>query len=53
MDTLVNMLADYLPRVLSGMERPMVLDTGALVGGIGSAMDSELGNINRMKGRGN
>ena len=53
MDTLVNMLADYLPRVLIGMERPMVLDTGALVGGIGSAMDSELGNINRMKGRGN
>lgn len=53
MDTLVNMLADYLPRVVDGMERPMVLDTGALVSGIGSAMDSELGNINRMKGRGN
>lgn len=53
METLVDMLADFLPRVLAGMERPITLDTGALVSGIGSAMDSELGNINRMKGRGN
>lgn len=53
METLVDMLADYLPRVIAGMERPITLDTGALVSGIGSAMDSELGNINRMKGRGN
>lgn len=53
METLVDMLADFLPRVIAGMERPITLDTGALVSGIGSAMDSELGNINRMKGRGN
>lgn len=53
METLVSMLAEYLPQMTAKMERPMVLDTGALVSGIGSAMDSELGNINRMKGRGN
>lgn len=50
---LVSMLADYMPQIVDGIDRPLVLDSGAIVGGIAKNMDSKLGDINRMKGRGN
>lgn len=50
---LISMLSDYMPQIVNGMERPLVLDTGAIVGGIARNMDGKLGDINRMKGRGN
>lgn len=51
-DRLIAMLADYLPRILAGQDREVVLDTGALVGGIAGRMDRRLGDINRLRGRG-
>lgn len=50
---LTSMLSDYMPQIVNGMDRPLVLDTGAIVGGIARNMDGKLGDINRMKGRGN
>lgn len=50
---LISMLSDYMPQIVNGIDRPLVLDTGAIVGGIARNMDGKLGDINRMKGRGN
>ena len=50
---LISMLSDYMPQIVNGIDRPLVLDTGAIVGGIAKNMDGKLGDINRMKGRGN
>jgi phage-related protein len=46
---LVQTVDEYLPKVADG--RNVVLDTGALVGAMGSHMDNTLGNINRRKER--
>lgn len=49
---LVEMLADYFPQIMAGMERDLVLDTGALVGELAAPMNQELGKISARKERG-
>lgn len=49
---LIDMLAQFLPEILSNMDKNIVLDGGALVGQLSGHIDAELGNINRLKGRG-
>lgn len=50
---LVGMLSDYFPQIVDKMERQIILDSGVLVGELAGGMDGKLGDINRMKGRGN
>lgn len=52
LDRLVAMLARYFPEILDNLEREMVLDDGVLVGKITPKVDKKLGDINRMKERG-
>ena len=51
-DRLIDMLSQFLPEILSNMDKNIVLDGGALVGQLSGHIDAELGNINRLKGRG-
>lgn len=51
-DRLIDMLSQFLPEILSNMDKNIVLDGGALVGKLSGHIDAELGNINRLKGRG-
>lgn len=51
-EKLISMLADYLPEIITGMNRNVVLDSGVLVGELAPAMDVRLGDINRLRGRG-
>lgn len=51
-EKLISMLADYLPEIITGMNRNVVLDSGVLVGKLAPAMDVRLGDINRLRGRG-
>ena len=47
-------ILELLQEVLPGIQgRPVVLDTGALVGSIAGAMDEKLGRISHMRGRRN
>jgi hypothetical protein len=46
---LVETIDEYLPQAAAG--RNVVLDTGALVGAMGSNIDYTMGNINRRKER--
>ena len=43
---------EYLTRVLGGMDRAVVLDTGTLVGELALPMDAALGNVSRNRARG-
>lgn len=52
LDKLISMLAQYFPEILGNLEREMVLDDGTLVAKITPKVDKKLGDINRMKGRG-
>ena len=52
LDKLISMLAQYFPEILSNLEREMVLDDGTLVAKITPKVDKKLGDINRMKERG-
>lgn len=49
---LIAILAQYLPEIVDGMDRPIVLDDGTLVSKIAPQMDAKLGDINRGRGRG-
>ncbi|RGD80342.1 phage tail protein [Thomasclavelia ramosa] len=49
---LIDLLSDFIPQIVTKMDRPIVLDDGTLVGRIAPSMDLELGEINRGKGRG-
>ena len=48
---LIDLLATYLPDIKDNMERPLVLDSGAVVGGIARKMDNKLGDIMTTKSR--
>lgn len=52
LDKLISMLARYFPEILDNLEREMVLDDGTLVAKITPKVDKKLGDINRMKERG-
>ncbi len=52
LDRLISMLAQYFPEILGNLEREMVLDDGTLVAKITPKVDKKLGDINRMKERG-
>lgn len=49
---LYDLMANYMPQLITATARPVVLDTGELVGGMAYAMDEQLGNISRRRGRG-
>ena len=50
---LVSILSEYFPEIIDRMEKEIVLDDGTLVGKLAPKIDAELGNINRLKIRGN
>lgn len=52
-DRLYNLINNYLPQILSNMDRDIVLDNGALVGGIIKQVDKGLGIRSNSKARGN
>ena len=52
-ERLISILVQFFPQILSGMQRQVVLDTGAVVGELAPAMDTELGRIIGYKERGN
>ena len=49
---LIDMLADYLPQLVNGMDRPIVLEDGTLVSRLAPQIDEALGDIQRGRGRG-
>lgn len=49
MDAILAVIEQYLPEAVT---RPVVLDSGRLVGGIGSAMNNELGDMDELGRRG-
>lgn len=51
LNKLLELLSTYLPDIKDNVNRPLVLDTGAVVGGIARKMDNELGNIINKKAR--
>ena len=51
LNKLIDLLSTYLPDIKENMNRPLVLDSGAVVGGIANKMDRELGNISNRKAR--
>jgi hypothetical protein len=51
-ERLVSMLATYLPQIIGGMARDIVLDDGTLVGELAPAMDKALGDIYSARERG-
>ena len=51
-ERLISLLATYLPQILGGMARTIVLDNGTLVGELAPAMDTALGNIYSARERG-
>lgn len=52
LERLISMLAEYLPEITLNANRQLVLDTGVLAGQLAPTMDSQLGNINRLRERG-
>lgn len=52
LDKLISMLTQYFPEILGNLEREMMLDDGTLVAKITPKVDKKLGDINRMKERG-
>lgn len=53
LDKLISMLANYFPEIIVGMNRQIVLDSGAVVAELAPRMDTRLGIISTHKGRGN
>lgn len=53
LEILISILSRYFPEIIEAMKREIVLDSGALVGELAPAMDTELGRISNHKGRGN
>lgn len=51
LDKLIDLLSTYLPDIRDSMDRPLVLDSGQLVNGIASKMDTKLGDLATAKGR--
>lgn len=52
-ERLLDLLSQFFPQVLSMMNQQVVLDSGVLVGELAPMMDTELGKIIDLKGRGN
>ena len=52
LERIADMLAEFCPNALAGMNQQLVLDTGVLVGQTASAMDVELGRLAMKKVRG-
>jgi hypothetical protein len=52
LETLISMLAEYMPELVSNSSKQIVLNNGVLVGELASGMDSRLGEINRLRERG-
>ena len=51
MNKLIDLLSTYLPDIKDNMNRPLVLDSGKVVGGIAEKMDNKLGDIMTTKAR--
>lgn len=51
MGEMLDLMADYFPEIILGLERDVVLDDGTLVGRITPAIDAQLGKIYRRKNR--
>ena len=51
MNKLIDILSTYLPDIKDNMNRPLVLDSGKVVGGIAEKMDNKLGDIMTTKAR--
>lgn len=51
-EDLVNLVAEYMPRLVELSQKSIVLDSGVLVGELGKNIDLELGNINKLRVRG-
>lgn len=51
-DRLIKLLDFYMPEVIKNANKDIYLDTGVLVGELGSGIDHELGSISKMKERG-
>ncbi len=48
---LMDLLSTYLPEIKEALNRPIVLDSGKVVGGIASKMDNKLGDIMTTRAR--
>lgn len=48
---MVVLMENFFPQVLNGMDRPIVLDNGVLVGQMAKGMDTQLGRIYNLKER--
>lgn len=53
MARIYELLSLFMPQIIYGMEREMVLDSGVLVGQLTPAIDRKLGTISKYKARGN
>ena len=51
MNKLLDLLSTYLPDIREALDRPLVLDSGEVVGGIARKMDNKLGDIMSTKSR--
>jgi len=51
-DTLLDMLENYLPRIITASNKQLVLDTGVLIGATADRYNSALGNIQVREMRG-
>ena len=49
---MIQILADYLPQVVDGMDRPIYFDADAMAGSLAMPMDKYLGRIKERKDRG-
>lgn len=52
LEKLISILQEFLPEVIANMGNDIVMDDGVLVGRLAPKLDVKLGQINRMKGRG-
>lgn len=52
LENLVDILASYFPQILAGMDKAVVLDSGAMVGALAVPMNQALGRISERKDRG-
>ena len=53
LDTLIDMFAEYMPVLIKGQNKKVVLDSGVLVGQMANQMDVKLSSLAVMKERGN
>ncbi|MDY4081143.1 MAG: hypothetical protein SOY97_05895 [Candidatus Metalachnospira sp.] len=52
LERLISMLSEFFPSVISNMDRNIVLSDGTLVGAMTPQIDKTLGEINKLRGRG-